>query len=89
MSRYVNIAHLFAYLDKLLASREVRRSPDIAQRLADLRERLEWDLRDKDLFETINIGGCMGCKWHNPSRACVTCRRNKRMRDRYERTERE
>lgn len=84
MAKYVNFDQLIDFLRSVRANRDVNISPYMDSALLNIQQMLELDIHNPLIFDYVEIGNCEGCKWKNRHQKCSCCRRNRHMKDSYE-----
>lgn len=84
MAKFVSIDSVIDYIKSISLNREINRNPYMDNALLNVRQLIEIDKHNQNLFDWIDVSGCDGCKWKKRHQKCSCCRRNRNMKDCYE-----
>lgn len=81
---YVNLTQFVEYLKKVRQNRYVNTSPYMDNALLNVQQLLETAAWSPTICDSIEIGGCRSCKWSGRTQKCSCCRRNRYIKDCWE-----
>ena len=85
MARYVNTDQMIEFLRKTRMNQRI--SPEMDVALLNMEQLIDVQSWNPCIFDAFEVGGCETCRWKNKKQKCACCRRNRHIKDCYEKEE--